>query len=492
MTDKHDLGLLIRGHTPIIKLDTHEENRALDLLNGVSRETFVPSFKWTVTEGLQRLDIDLEKQRDKSEPQDVLRYIKTSNLQAIYILLDFAPYLDDPINVRLVKEIAMKFDGDAGKLVLISHQLELPPGLSRMAVSFQLKLPDHQLLEKLIQDEASLWQRQNNTRIRSDRKTLGRLIQNLSGISFNDAKRLIRNAIVDDGAITESDLPEVMQAKYRLLNRDEILAFEYETAHFSEVGGMSQLKQWLMQRHAAFHNQQDLPAGLDRPKGILLLGVQGCGKSLAAKAVAGIWGIPLLRLDFGRLYDKYVGETERNLRQALHTAEVMAPCVLWIDELEKGISSGNEDEGTSKRIQASLLTWMAENRHAVFIVATANQIDRLPPELIRKGRLDEIFFVDLPDQATREQIFHIHLKKRDIDINKIDISSLARSAENFSGSEIEQSVVSVCYASFASQQKIDTETILEEIRRTRPLSVVMAEQINQLRSWAMERTVPVD
>lgn len=492
MTDKHDLELLIRGHTPIIKLDTHEENRALDLLNRVSRDSFLPSFKWTVTDGLQRLDIDLEKQRDKAEPQEVLRYIKASNLQAIYILLDFAPYLNDPINVRLIKEIAMKFDGDTGKLVLISHQLELPSGLSPMTASFQLKLPDNQLLEKLIHNEASLWQQQNNARIRSDRKTLDRLIQNLSGVSFNDARHLIRNAIVDDGAITESDLPEVMQAKYRLLNRDEILAFEYETAHFSEVGGMNQLKQWLIQRQMVFQNQRDLPPGLDRPKGILLLGVQGCGKSLAAKAVAGIWGIPLLRLDFGRLYDKYVGETERNLRQALQTAEVMAPCVLWIDELEKGISSGNDDEGTSKRMLATLLTWMAENKHAVFIVATANQIDRLPPELIRKGRLDEIFFVDLPDQKTREQIFHIHLNKRNINTNNIDISALAGAAENFSGSEIEQVVVSVCYASFASRQGIDTDALHQEIRRTRPLSVVMDQQINQLRSWAKQRTVPVN
>ncbi|MCW8957115.1 MAG: AAA family ATPase [Gammaproteobacteria bacterium] len=492
MTDKHDLELLIRGHTPIIKLDTHEENRALDLLNSVSRDTFLPSFKWTVTDGLQRLDIDLEKQRDKADPQDVLRYIKASNLQAIYILLDFTPYLSDPVNIRLIKEIAMKFDGQPGKLVLISHQLELPPGLSRMTVKFQLKLPNNQVLETLIQQEAALWQQQNNSRIRSDRKTLDRLIQNLSGLSFNDAKHLIRNAIVDDGAITESDLPEVMQAKYQLLNRDEILAFEFETAHFSEVGGMGQLKQWLMQRHAVFQNPQDLPPGLDRPKGILLLGVQGCGKSLAAKAVAGIWGLPLLRLDFGRLYDKYVGETERNLRQALQTAEVMAPCVLWIDELEKGISSSNEDEGTSKRILATLLTWMAENKHAVFIVATANQIDSLPPELIRKGRLDEIFFVDLPDQKTREQIFHIHLKKREIDMNRIDTSALAQSTKGFSGSEIEQAVVAVCYASFASQQSIDTEALKEEIRRTRPLSMVMAEQINQLRTWAKQRTVPVN
>lgn len=492
MSDKHDLELLISGHTPVISIETHEERRVLELIKQTAIQKYTPIFSWTVTDGLQRRDISLDPQKLVAEPQDVLRHIKASNLQGLYILLDFDPYLADPVNIRLLKEIAMSFEGNIGKLILVSHKLKLPANLARLAVNFQLRLPDADTLKKLIKQEAKIWQQQNNTRVRTDSDTLQQLIQNLSGLSHNDARRLIRNAIVDDGAITESDLPEVMQTKYNLLNQDNVLAFEYDTAHFSDVGGMTKLKSWLSQRQPAFQDDDSLPAELDRPKGILLLGVQGCGKSLAAKAVAGIWNTPLLRLDFGQLYNKYVGETERNLRQALHTAEVMAPCVLWIDELEKGIASGNDDQGTSKRILATLLTWMAENKQAVFIVATANQIHSLPPELIRKGRLDEIFFVDLPDKDTRENIFEIHLNKRKILSENLNLSDIAKASEGFSGSEIEQIVVSVMYANHIDMSGITTQNLLDEIKLTRPLSIVMAEQIAELRHWAKQRTVPVD
>jgi len=490
MPDSRDLELLIHGHIPIITIETHEENRALDLIIKASSRGFLPTFKWTVTDGLQRLDLSLDPQRHVSDPQDGLKHIKSSALQGIYILLDFDPYLKDPVNIRLLKEIAMTFDGEKGKIILLSHQLNLPDNLQSMSCNFSLNLPSAKVLEKIIRDEAHKWQTSENQRVRTDRETLDRLIQNLSGLTHRDSKRLIRNVIIDDGAITESDLPDVMQAKYKLLNRDDVLSFEFETAHFSELAGMEKLKSWLKQRQPVF--TQDTKTSLDIPKGILLLGVQGCGKSLAAKTVAGIWGVPLLRLDFGRLYDKYVGETEKNLRQALHTAEVMSPCVLWIDELEKGIASGNDDQGTSKRLLGSLLTWMAEKSARVFIVATANQIDALPPELIRKGRLDEIFFVDLPDTLNRSQIFKIHFNKREVDYSEIDFDQVAEASNGFSGSEIEQAVVSAIYACHGTDARITTEIILHELNNTRPLSVVMAEQIQDLRNWANERTVPVD
>ncbi len=488
MSDRHDLELLIHGHVPLITIESHEENRALELITRAAQREYLPTFKWTVTDGLQRLDLSLDPQRHVSDPQEALKHIKASALQGIYILLDFDPYLSDPVNTRLLKEVAMMFDGDKGKLILLSHQLELPPGLQPLSARFSLQLPSANSLEKLIRDEAQQWQTSTQKKVRTDRKTLDRLVQNLSGLTHRDSKRLIRNAIIDDGAITESDLPEVMKAKYQLLNQDDVLSYEYETARFSELGGMSKLKQWLSQRQAIFSDQE--PGPLDIPRGILLLGVQGCGKSLAAKSVAGIWGLPLLRLDFGRLYDKYVGETEKNLRQAFQTAEVMAPCVLWIDELEKGISSGSDDQGTSKRLLGTFLTWMAEKTARVFIVATANQIDSLPPELVRKGRLDEIFFVDLPNEDTRRDIFQIHLEKRELKSEPIDVSALAKASEGFSGSEIEQAVVSALYVSFG--KPLTTQILLDEIKQTRPLSVVMAEQIQQLRHWANERTVPVD
>lgn len=492
MSDKNDLEYLVRGHVPIINIETHEEQRAIGQLVDVAISTSLPLYKWSITEGLLRVDIKLDTHKHVTDPQELLRHIKESKLKGLCVLVDFTPYMEDPINVRLIKEIAMLLEGDNGKLVFVSHLLDLPDNLSRLSASFHLQLPGPDELNVLIKKEARSWSKQNKTKVRTDRDTLDRLTQNLAGLSFNDAERLVRNAIVDDGAITESDLPEVMQAKYRLLNRDDELSFEYETAKFSEVGGMNKLKNWLNQRHAVFQQKEDFPRGMDRPKGMLLLGVQGCGKSLAAKAVAGIWGIPLLRMDFGRLYDKYIGETERNMRQALHTAEIMSPCVLWIDELEKGISNGSADEGTSKRLLGTLLIWMAENKHSVFIVATANQIDALPPELIRKGRLDEIFFVDLPTKDIRENIFHIHFDKRAVDTSQLDMVRLANETEGFSGSEIEQAVVSVMYSCHATKEPIDTKKVLEEILQTRPLSVVMEKQISQLRDWASQRTVPVD
>lgn len=231
---------------------------------------------------------------------------------------------------------------------------------------------------------------------------------------------------------------------------------------------------------------------MESPRGILLLGVQGCGKSLAAKAVAGVWGVPLLRLDFGRLYNKYYGETERNTRKALEAAEKMAPCVLWIDELEKGISVNENDDGTSQRLLATMLTWMAENSRPVFIVATSNNIDKLPPELIRKGRLDEVFFVDLPKADVREDIFNIHIKKRQLSNNDLDIKALVTLTDGFSGAEIEQLVVSAIYALQSEEPVLTTADLIKEIEKTKPLSVLMAENISTLRHWAMNRTVSVD
>jgi SpoVK/Ycf46/Vps4 family AAA+-type ATPase len=324
-----------------------------------------------------------------------------------------------------------------------------------------------------------------------DNKAFDLLVQNLQGLAVADAERLAHNVIFHDGAITHSDIPEITKAKYQLLGQEGALSFEYDTAIFSDVGGMNNLKAWLQQRQAAFTAADSVP-GLDPPKGILLLGVQGCGKSLAAKAVAGLWGLPLLRLDFGSLFDKYYGETERNLRDALKTAEIMAPCVLWIDELEKAIAPGDTESGPSRRVLATLLTWMAEKNSQIFLVATANDIQQLPPELVRKGRFDEIFFVDLPKPEARETILDIHLQNRQQDPARFNLGKLAEVSEGFSGAELEQAVVAALYAAHAERETLSDVHILEEISRTRPLSVVMAEHIGELRAWAQHRTVPSD
>jgi SpoVK/Ycf46/Vps4 family AAA+-type ATPase len=290
-----------------------------------------------------------------------------------------------------------------------------------------------------------------------------------------------------------TDLPGVMQAKYELLNRSGVLAFEYDTAKFADLGGMTRLKEWLKQRRPAFDGSVTAAAArLDPPKGLLLLGVQGCGKSVAARAAAGIFGVPLLRLDFASIHNKYIGESERNLRETLATADVMAPCVLWIDEIEKGVSTGEGDSGTSRRLLGTFLTWLAEKKTKVFVVATANDISALPPELIRKGRFDEIFFVDLPNAAVRATILMIHAQKRAVTLSDTHIGQLAHACDGFSGAEIEQAIVSAVYSAHATNETVNATHVLEEIKATRPLSIVMAEKIGELRAWAAERTVSAD
>lgn len=490
MNNSHDLELILKSHIPVVVIKTHEEKRALRLLTQLAVPIYKPLFHWTVTEGLQRVDVDLEPQKMLSEPADVLKHIKASAQNGIYVLSDFHPYLNDPMHVRLLKDIALEHIETGTTLVLMSHELDVPPELKKHSAEFEMSLPSAEDLETLVRDTANEWAKKHpRKQVRTDRKTLDALVQNLSGLTNNDARRLARNAIYNDGAITESDLNGVMQAKYDLLNADGVLSFEFETADFAEVGGLIKLKAWLEQRRAVFHGENQ---ALDTPKGALLLGVQGCGKSLAAKAVAGIWKVPLLRLDFGALYNKYHGESERNLRDSLKMAETMSPCVLWMDEIEKGIAVGDSDGGTSKRMLGTLLTWMAEKDEAVFIVATANDIEQLPPELVRKGRFDEIFFVDLPKPEARYTIFKIHLQKRDVDSKDFDIDLLVTNSDGFSGAEIEQAVVAAMYAAHAEEQALATSHITKELKTTRPLSVTMAEKISYLREWASERAVPSD
>ena len=496
MDGQHDLKVILRSRTPIIVIETRDEARMLEMLQTISisaaGENYQPLFQWTVTDGLQRLDIALEPQAVNSQPTDVLKHIRAVSKPGIYVLLDFHPFLDDPVHVRLIKDICIRYRDIPRQIVLISHTVKLPAELEAFSAKFDMSLPSEKERRNIVRKVADQWVAENpGSRVKADSKAHEMLIQNLAGLTYADTEQLARNAIFVDGAITKSDLPGVMQAKYELLNRGGALQFEYDTARFGDVGGMSRLKTWLQQRRSVFRGDGKA-AHLDSPKGIVLLGVQGCGKSLAAKATAGIFGVPLLRLDFGAIYDKYHGETERKLRESLQTADVMSPCVLWIDEIEKGIAGRGGETGTSQRVLGTFLTWIAENKNQVFVVATANNINALPPELVRKGRFDEIFFVDLPSKATRAEILRIHLARRDQDPANFDIESIAANADGFSGSELEQAIVSGLYAAHAQGDTLSTEHILQELTLTRPLSVVMHEQIAQLRQWADGRTVPCD
>ena len=416
----------------------------------------------------------------------MLKHIAQTPGPAIYALCDFHSFLDkEPLHVRYLKDIALAHTKLGNVVILVSHAFKIAPELGRFTASFTLQMPTDDELMGMVRKQAQSWSERNKgLKVRTDATTLKKLIANLRGISHAEAHILIGQAVNNDGAITESDIPEINRLKFDLLDAEGVLHFEYNSERFSNVAGLDNLKSWLKLREASFiENQQD------RPKGVLLLGVQGGGKSLAAKAIAGFWGLPLLRLDFGTLYNKYFGESERNLRNSLRQAEMMAPCVLWMDEIEKGLATGDSDNATSHRVLGTLLTWMAECDQPVFIVATSNNIARLPPELVRKGRFDEIFFVDLPDAKVRAEIFRIHLNKRQLDPKLFDLTALAHAAEGFTGAEIEQVIVSARYGAASRDQDVNDADLLQAIEKTFPLSVLHAESIDSLRDWAAERTV---
>ncbi len=496
MDRQHDLQVMLRSRVPMIVIETTDEAAMLAMLQRItlaqSGDAYKPLFRWTITDGLQRLDIELEPQLHNSEPEEVLRHIRAVDKPGMYVLLDFHPYLEDPVATRLLKDICIRFDQTPRQLILISHEVKIPSELESFSARFDMALPTLAERDVIVKKVAAEYTAANpGNPVSYDPKAYDLLLENLAGLTDGDTERLARNAIFVDGAITKCDLPDVTQAKYELLNRGGILHFEYDTARFQDVGGLRNLKRWLAHRKDAFLNRA-AAEHLDAPKGILLAGVQGCGKSLAAKAIAGVFGLPLLRLDFGALYNKYHGETERNLRDSLGTADVMSPCVLWIDEIEKGIAGRGGETGTTQRVLATFLTWMAEKNSRVFVVATANAIDELPPELVRKGRFDEIFFVDLPNADVRESIFQIHLRTRQQPMDRFDFEALVAATEGFSGAEIEQGVVASLYAAHAQRTELSTQHLLDELERTRPLSVVMAEKIAGLRRWAAERTVLAD
>ena len=486
-----DLAAIIRSRTPLIAVESNEEPQVVRIVRQIGQQLQLKAFRWTVTEGLQAFEPADQPQQSVLKSQEVLSYIKNSASHCLFVLLDFHPYLDDTVHVRFLKDIALNYNKHYSTVVLVGAALQVPVELRQFTAYFRLPLPTPDELRGIVCDVAADWGAEHGRReVQTTNKALDLLVRNLAGLTATDARRLARKAIDDDGAITESDIPGVMRAKYELLGRDCALSFEFETAKFAEIGGMQRLRNWLEVRKSFF--QDDTPDNLDPPRGVLLIGVQGCGKSLAAKAAAGIFGVPLLRLDFGGLYSKYYGETEANLRKALETGEVMAPCVLWLDEIEKGLATGDDDGGLSRRVLGTVLTWMSERRKPVFVVATANDILRLPPEMVRKGRFDEIFFVDLPSAQNRRDILAIHLRKRSLNPAGFDLDALTTATEGFSGSEIEQAIVSSMYTAHAQGRTLAQEDLLAEIKQTRPLSVLLAEKVDEIREWAANRTVPCD
>jgi SpoVK/Ycf46/Vps4 family AAA+-type ATPase len=492
MHDNEDLLHLINSRTPIIVIESREEKEILKSIHKIGLSIRQHVYAWSLIRGFSVLNNHSEiTGTNIPEPTEILLTIYNNRLPGIYILLDFHSYLANDRNLRLIKEIAQSAEKYSQTLIFISAQFDVPVSVKHFTAMFEAPLPSEDKIRLIINQLIAEWDAKNlQNKIRTDESIISLFIKHLKGLSASEIRRLMYNALRDN-ALTIDDIPEIAKAKYDLLNKDEVLYYEHNTSSFSQVGGQKNLKGWLEKRRNIFLGEKKFIMS-DIPKGILLLGVQGSGKSLAAKSVAGTWGIPLLRMDFGTLYNKYYGETERKTRESLKMADLMSPCVLWIDEIEKGIGSDSGESGTSKRVLGTLLTWMAERTSRVFVVATANDIQFMPPELMRKGRLDEIFFVDLPDIETRKEIFSIHLKKRELDPNKFDLQNAAELSDGFSGAEIEQVIVSGLYSSIGGSGNLDTELLSDEIKKTKPLSVIMSEKIQNMREWANERTVPAN
>lgn len=489
MESMHDLEVLIDSGRSLITLETEREGCFIDGFRRIARRSNKAYFQWTITQGLLRLAPGYENQIINKEFNQMFAQIQTTEKAGVYVLVDFHHHIEEPVIIRHIKDVLLHSPQHC--IILLSQSIELPDELKSFATNYKLPLPTNQQLGDIVNEIADEWMASHTEKLRvSDKGMVKRLIASLCGLSYSDAKRMARHAIFNDGLIDQNDIGEILKTKFDLLNQNNVLNLELDYAELSEIAGFNNLKEWLELRRKVFTGEVDLP-GDDKPKGMMLLGVQGCGKSLAAKAVAGSWQLPLLHLDFGTLYNRFYGQTEENMRSALEAAERMQPCVLWIDEIEKGLSAVSSSDDVSKRLLGTFLTWLAEKKASVFVVATANDVSALPPELLRKGRFDEVFFVDLPDQSAREAILKIHLEKRDQKIDGLDLKTLAERCGGFSGAEIEQVIVSALYHSYSKEQLVDTPLLSEMITKTEPLSVLMSEKVAALQSWAQGRAVSV-
>jgi SpoVK/Ycf46/Vps4 family AAA+-type ATPase len=487
MSDNGDLGLLLRSRYPLLMAEERDEERFVDLVRRAAGSLGLPMWTWSSVRGLVR---------DGSMPQyqttDVvkaLNFVSMLRDPGVFVFLDVHPALEQPVVVRMVKEIA-EAARTGQTLILTAPTATIPPELAGVALPWKLQSPGADEVRDLVRRTVQQLTMRNLV-VALDPEAETALAGALSGLPAAEAERLVRRAALKDGRLDASDLAWIRKARADLLDQGQALELIDTAGTLDAVGGMSNLKEWLRLRGRALEPEA-ATFGLEPPRGILLTGVPGCGKSLVAKTVAGSWGLPLALLDPARLYAKYVGESEGRLEEALRSVEAMAPVVLWIDEIEKGFPSGNDgDGGVTQRLHGTFLRWMQDRPTGVFVVATANQVTTLPPEFLRKGRFDEIFFVDLPTTEERAAIVRLHLARRHRDPSRFDVAVLAAASEGCSGAEIEAAVVGALYRAYAAGTDLTTEEVLEELRSTVPLSRTRAEDVAALRAWAAHRAVPV-
>lgn len=504
-----DIQTLVQAFHPIIVIETVEEERVLELLQAATKDLTMRLFEWSIASGLSKVEDsfdapwknqyappgtqNLPALENTTEPSEVLKHISGLNIQGIFWLKDFGKHLDEAAVARQLREVAQDFSLNRSAIVISGEKVSLPSEIAHDAVFYDLKLPERDELYKAVSQTVKSLQNRNRIAIELQEDDVRSLVQALSGMTLKQARQVIAYAALEDGKLCTHDISRILHRKAQLIHEGGLLDYLPMDQETVDIGGFGGLKRWLAEAKVGFSPQAqafNLPA----PKGILIVGIQGCGKSLAAKSIARTWRMPLLKLDAGRLYDKYIGESEKNFRQAIILAESMAPTVLWIDEIEKsfnGGGGGDTDGGLSQRMFGSFLTWMQEKSHQVFVVATANDISKIPPELLRKGRFDEIFFVDLPNAQERADILGIHLTRRRQDPMKFDMPALVSATDGFSGAEIEQAVISSLYHALYLKQSLSTELMLEKVKTMIPLSISRREDLQRLRTIAQERFVSV-
>jgi SpoVK/Ycf46/Vps4 family AAA+-type ATPase len=488
---REELSILLQAQYPLIYLVTSEEERAEQSIASVTQERPTRRFfLWAVTHGIIEFGQPRTiTQHNTVSPEAAIEWVIRQREPGIYVFKDLHPFIENAGVTRWLRDAVASFKGTQKTIILMSPVQQIPIELEKEVVVIDHPLPTMEELNQVLSQQLE----QIRTR-RLTTETREKLLRSALGLTRDESEKVYRKAYVTTGQLSEDEVPIILSEKKQLIRRNGILEFIEEDETIESVGGLEELKRWLKQRSDAF-TERARGYGLPQPKGMLILGVPGCGKSLIAKTTAQLWRLPLLRLDMGRVYDgSTVGRSEANLRSALKTAESLSPAILFIDELDKAFAgsggSADSDGGTSSRIFGSFLTWMQEKKSPVFVMATANRVERLPGEFLRKGRFDELFFVDLPNSEERSAIFQIHLSKRRQDISRFDLEQLSTVTEGFSGAELEQAIVAAMYEAFAQDREFTQLDIIAAVKSTLPLSRTMSEQVAALRDWARQRARP--
>jgi len=473
-----NLELLIKSRTSIIWIRTKEEERLEKILKLSCESLNIRKYvRWDCVCGIKGTINDEGK--FSNNPLGVLNWLKeqSSEISTILLVKDFHKFYDDPSVNRTIKELSSLLKETNHNLIISSHLFPSSEELDELITILNLPLPDQKELKNLIKKIAI------NTNSNLEEEDLNELSIASSGLTEIKVKQVTAKALAQRGKISKEDIKDILEEKKQVIARSEILEFFEAKSSQDDIGGLNVLKVWLNQRYRAF-SKEARDYGLPIPKGVLLVGAQGTGKSLTAKSISKSWSMPLLRLDVGRLFSSLVGSSEARTRETISRAEAMSPCILWIDEIDKGFGGdARSDGGTSQRVLASLLTWMAEKESPVFVIATANAIDKLPAELLRKGRFDEIFFLDLPNSEERLSILDLHLKKRRPSYS-FPLSTIIDRTDGFSGAELEQAVIEGMHISFSENRELMEKDLIKAVSELVPLSRTAKEQIDFLKEWS--------